>query len=465
MARKFFNMQSRFFKTVSVLVLIFSILLLNGCRTKDPTVKKNNDIIELTYYNMFDDEDVIDPILKEYQKLHPNVHVNYKKFNNLAEYYQLIVDELAQGEGPDIFAVQNYWILKNKKKIIPAAAEAVPPNDFRATFVDVAAKDLIWPDENGVENVYGVPLSIDTLALYYNKDQFEDRLPEQGKPSKTWDGIKNDVYTLTKADTSFERFQVSGIALGRTDNITRAVDIMLLMMLQNGVSFYDSNYSKVTLGNAATEALAMFTSFADSNQKNYSWNRYIADPASTEKEISAFAKGKVSMIIGYSYLYDEILNQIEEERAKGFTPINKNSVKVTTIPQFTNPDTSLSKRVTYANYFVQTVSRTSKHPNESWDFILFMASQENMRKYFEATHKPTSRRDLIDEQKKNPIYGVFVDQIGFAESVPMTSESDFSDVFIKMIDSVEKGTSVRDAVKIAETELQASLPKGGLAAS
>lgn len=465
LARKFFNMQSRFLKTVLVLFLVFSTVLLNGCRTKDNTAQNTNNVIELTYYKMFDDEDVMAPIIQAYQKLHPNVRINYKKFNNLDEYYQLILDELAQGEGPDIFSVQNYWILKNKKKIVPASAAAVPAEDFRSTFVDVASKDVIWPDDKGVENVYGVPLSVDTLALYYNKDQFEDRLPEQGKPSKTWDGIKNDVYALTKADTSFERFQVAGIALGRTDNITRAVDVMLLLMLQNGVKFYDNTYSKVTLSSAAAEALTLFTSFADPNQKNYSWNRYIADPASTEKEISAFARGKVSMIVGYSYLYDEILNQIEEERAKGFTPINKSSVKVTTIPQFTNPDTSISKRVTYANYFVETVARTSKHPNEAWDFILFMASQENMRKYFEATNKPTSRRDLIDEQKKNPIYGVFVDQIGFAESVPMTSESDIADVIIKMIDSVEKGTSVRDAIKIAETELQALLPKGGLLAS
>ncbi len=452
---------STFKKSVAV-VLVLSTLFITGCRTKDGTSKNSNEVIELTYYKMFDDEDVINPMIQEYQKLHPNIRINYKKFNNIEDYYKLLVDELAQGEGPDIFAVQNFWILKNRKKIVPADNSVVPPDTFRDIFVDVAAKDVIWPDENAVERVYGVPLSVDTLALYYNKDHFEDRLPQQGKPSKTWEGIKNDVYALTKADTSFERFQVAGIALGRADNITRAVDIAMLMMLQNGVKFYDSAYSKITLGNGAIEALTLFNSFADQNQKNYSWNKYISDPASAEKEISTFAKGKVSMIIGYSYLYEEIMNQIEEERAKGFSPISKSSVKVATIPQFTDPDTSLSKRVTYADYFVETVARTSEHPNEAWDFLLYMASKENSQKYFEATKKPTSRRDLIEEQKKNPIYGIFVDQIGFAESLPVASEYEMVNVFVKMISSLENGTSVRDAIKIAESDLQLLVPKGGL---
>lgn len=453
----------KFLKTFLVLVLI-STLLLSGCRTKDPSEENKNEVIELTYYKMFDDEDVINPLITAYQKDHPNIRINYKKFENIDEYYQLIVDELAEGEGPDIFSAQNYWFLKNRKKLAAADPTAVPPNDFRATFVDVAAKDLVWPDETNVERVYGVPLTVDTLALYYNKDHFEDRLPQQGKPSTTWDGIKEDVYALTKADNSFERFQVSGIALGRADNITRAVDVLMLMMLQNGVNFYDESYGKIALGTAANEALSLFTSFADEDQKNYSWNRYIADLDSAEKEIAAFAKGKVSMIVGYSYLYEEILNQIEEENAKAGAPIKKTSVRVATIPQMTDPDVSAAKRDTYASYFVETVSRTSKHPNEAWDFLLFMAGKENMQQYFEQTHKPTSRRDLIDEQKKDPIYGVFVDQIGFAESVPMSSYTDFEDIFVKMIDSALKGTAARDAVKIAETELQALMPKAGLLA-
>lgn len=459
-------MKTSFFKFVLVSVLILSMLGLTGCKPKGTTDagKNKNNVIELTYYKMFDDEDVINALIGEYEKTHQNVRIKYKKFTNLDEYYQLIVDELAEGKGPDIFSAQNYWFLKNRKKISPASADLVPPADFRATFVDVAGKDLVWPDETGTERVYGVPFTVDTLALYYNKDHFEDRLPQQGKPSKTWEGIKEDVYALSKQDSSFERFQVAGIALGRADNITRAVDVLLLMMLQNGVSFYDAAYAKVILGTKGAEALALFNSFADQEQKNYSWNRYLADAQSSEKEISTFAKGKVSMIVGYSYLYDEILNQIEEEAAKGFTVINKSSVKVATIPQISDPDTSVGKRVTYANYFAETVSRTSEHPNEAWDFLLFMASKENSQKYFEQTHKPTSRRDLIEEQKKNPIYGVFVDQIGFAESIPVNANANWQDIFEKMINTVLSGTSVRDAIKIGETELQSLIPTKGLLA-
>ena len=44
--------------------------------------------------------------------------------------------------------------------------------------------DLVHADANGQANIYGVPLTVDTLALYYNKDHYADKLAEIGRPSK-----------------------------------------------------------------------------------------------------------------------------------------------------------------------------------------------------------------------------------------------------------------------------------------
>ena len=52
----------------------------------------------------------------------------------------------------------------------------------------------------------------------------------------------------------------------------------------------------------ALTALELFTSFGLPSQKNYSWNKYLADADSGEKEIKTFANGKVSMIMGYTYV-------------------------------------------------------------------------------------------------------------------------------------------------------------------
>jgi len=461
---------------VIALILIFLIVFGAGCLRQKENIKVQKvEQIELTYYKLFDNSDVIEPLIQEYQSKHTNVKINYRKFTNANEYFDLIVNELAEGEGPDIFSVPNTWFTKNYKKISPAPLDLIPPKVFEDTFVAVTAGDLVRSDPlTGSSAVYGLPMTIDTLALFYNKDQFDDKIPERGKPSTTWEGIKEDVYKLTKKDNSFERFEVAGIALGYADNISRASDILMMLVIQMGGDFYDENYAKAIFADSqgissdgstlkpGAQALELYTSFANPSNKNYSWNTYLSDANSDTKEITTFARGKVSMIIGYSYMYDEIMNEIDELKNKGLDTIDKNSVKVAIIPQMKDPALSTSKRDAYAHYYVETVPRTSKNSRYAWDFLNFITTKESLQHYYDQTHKPTSRRDMIDDQKNDPIYGVFAEQIGFAESIPIYDENSYSVSFMKAVNAVLATKKPEDAMKIAQDEINAILPGGGL---
>lgn len=461
---------------VAGLIFLFLIAFGAGCfRTKSPVVKKTFDQIELTYYKLFDDSEVIEPLIQEYAALHPNVKINYRKFTDTEEYYNLILNELAEGEGPDIFSVPSTWFVKNYKKVTPLPIDLMPAQVFDDTFVGVAYDDLVRTDpQTGLPTAYALPMTVDTLALYYNKDHFDDAIPERGKPSETWEGIKEDVFKLTKKDNSFERFEVSGMAMGFADNISRAVDILYLLMIQQNGDFYDDGYTKAVFANQqgvgsdgnplkpGPNALDFYTSFANPSNKNYSWNAYLSDGNSDEKEITTFARGKVSMIIGYSYMYDQIVAQINDLKTKGLSTIDPNSIRVAIIPQFIDPSVSTEKRDAYAHYFVETVARTSENSRWAWDFLMFVTSKESLQHYNEKTHKPTSRRDMIDDQKNDPIYGVFAEQIGFAESLPVYDEDIYEASMIKAINAVLATKSPGDAMKIAQDEINAILPSGGL---
>jgi ABC-type glycerol-3-phosphate transport system substrate-binding protein len=462
----------------SAVGLIFLVLigLGVGCfRTKEPQEVQTFEQIELTYYKLFDDSDVIEPLIQQYQADHANVKINYRKFTDPEEYYDLILNELAEGEGPDIFSVPNTWFLKNHKKVSPAPQNIVPPDAFEATYVAVTYDDLVRVNpETGRNSVYALPMTVDTLALYYNKDQFEDSIPERGRPAITWEGIKEDVFTLTKQDQSFERFEVAGIAMGHADNITRAVDIMYLLMLQYGGDFYDETMSEAIFANQqgvasdgrpirpGIQALDFYTSFSNPANKNYSWNPYLADANSEEKEITTFARGKVSMVIGYSNMYEQIIDQISELQARGLSTIDPDSIRIATIPQVIDPAVSTEKRDAYAHYFTETVARTSENPEWAWDFLLFLTSRDSLSHYYDQTRKPTSRRDMIEEQQDDPIYGVFAEQIGFAESIPIYDEEEYAEVIKKAINAVLATKSPQDAMKIAQEEINAILPDEGL---
>ena len=261
--------------------------------------------------------------------------------------------------------------------------------------------------------------------------------------------------------------------MGRSENILRAVDILYLLMLQYKVNFYSqdfktANFSKQTLLtstglalNPAAAALDLYTSFALPSNKNYSWNAYLSDPKSSLKEVETFAKGKTAMIFGYSYLYEQIQNAIKDLKDRGVPTIDAGSVKIAPVPQITDSTTSADKKVAYANYFAETVSRTSDHPNEAWDFLMYLTSAENLKIYGKSTHRPTSRRDLINEQLLDPVYGVFAQQIGFAESLPIYDAQKYNDILSTAIDQVLATLSPSEAIRGAESSINKILPDSG----
>ena len=454
-------------KLIAVLLATSVIVSLTGCGKKaPPPPKQQQQPIELTYYRLFDGEDIFAPLISEYQKEHKNVTIRYRKFTDPEQYLDLIVNELAEGEGPDMFSMEKNWFVKHRKKLSPVPETLITAQNFQDTFVKVAADDLILPDETGTNRVYGLPLFVDTLALYYNTEHFEDAVPSRGKPASTWGELQDDVFKLTKADNSFERFERAGIAMGRSDNILRAMDILYLLFIQYGVQFYDTGYTEAIFTKGANppaiDALAFFTGFALPSSKFYNWNAYLAGTDSDEKEITTFARGKVSMIIGYSYLYDQILNSIKDLDSKGRKAIDPKVVKIAPIPQLEDPETSVDKRDTYASYFAETVSRTSKHPDEAWKFLSFLVNKENLQHYHEATHRPASRRDMIDAERDDAIYGVFADQTGFAESLVSANPQAYDKIFQQAIQDVLDTKAPKDALQEAETQANLYIPPEGL---
>lgn len=464
------------FATLLLCIFVFS-LVLSSCRAKTTSRTTNTapEIVQLTYYRLFDKEDIFSPLIQQFQAENPTIQITYQAFNDPSEYEEMIVNEMAEGNGPDMFSIHNSWINKHWKKITPMPSDLMTPSVFEETFVNVAYDDFIRADADGATQIYGLPLYVDTLGLYYNQDQFEDKIPSRGKPATTWDELKEDVFKLTKRDNSFERFELAGIAMGRSDNILRAIDILYTLMLQYQTEFYNERGTEATFADQqgvdasgradypGAEALSLYTSFGLPSSKNYSWNSSISSADSEQKELLPFVHGKVSMIFGYSYTYEQIIDLISAEKARGEDVIATSAVKTAEIPQVEDPATSTEKRDAFASYFAETVSRTSEHPEEAWQFLAFITEQENADYYHDETHRPSARRDLLDEQSQEPIYGTFASQIGYAESLPMSDPYEYEAIFVTAIDSVLSAeSSVGDAMRTAQEAITLLLPDKGL---
>ncbi len=478
--------MKKYIVKVLILIMVLTVpMSLSGCTEKCPKPKENipgtsayrsdcpyqqanaNKTKEINFYFVHDNTDAFREQIQGFQSKNPGVTVKMKKFVNLEEYEDLIINEIAEGEGPDVFMIHNSWMLKHYKKLLPMPAGlpiVMTPDTFKSTFFQAAQDDLLVNSK-----IYGMPLAIDNLAVYYNKAYFKDLLSTADKPAALWTKIKEQVYTLTKQNNSIERFSLAGMAMGRADNITSGVDILYALMLQYGVDFYDSTGSTATFAKGATsaatvknpgsDALSLYTSFGLSTYKNYSWNDVITGFAPKEKEINPFARGKVAMVVGYPYLYKEIVKSIQNQQKIGGSYIDVKDIGIAPMPQLVTQSES-TKRDTLASYFPLVVARTTKYQKEAWSLVQYLTTADSLQTYHKKTNRPTSRKDMVKSQQTEALFGIFAYQAPFAKSFKIYDAGKYNKVFTKAIQDVVKNVATAEqALATAQTKITCIIKK------
>ncbi len=411
-----------------VVIVVVAVIWLNPFKKAAPA------LVSLEFWSVFDDSDVYQPLILKYRQFYPNVTINYYK-KNIVSYEKELVDALAAGRGPDIFSIHNAWLPKHKDKLVPAPATLITSARFNEVFVDVAGQDLI--DAN---KIYAFPLSVDSLALFYNKDLFNSA--GLSSAPKTWSEFNSAVANLTKRDAKNNILQ-AGAALGTAKNINRSMDILMALMLQSGAKMVSDDKSTASFDqnlvssgasfNPGKQALVFYTNFANPSLKVYTWNSL------QHYSIDAFVEGQAAMMLSYAY-------QVPLIRARA----PHLDFGVAALPQISEN----SKKVTFANYWAQAVNQGSANQAEAWQFVAWLASQENSREYFNATKKPVARRDLIDEQKSDADIGIFAQQSLYAKSWWEIDNLTIEGIFADMIESVVGGrATVDDALFRANSQV------------
>ena len=472
-------MKNKSVKIVAIVLVLLVPMLLTGCKKKCPkatdnipgtstyredcpfeeTAQTQTGLKELDLWVVYDNTDDYKEQVQAFQSNMPGVVVRTKKFTNLEEYEDLIVNEIAEGEGPDVFMVHNSWMPQHYKKLLPMPLDqpiVMNAELFRQTYFQAAANDLIID-----EQVYGMPQSIDNLAVFYNKQHFKDLIATSDRPGNLWEDIKEQTTSLTKKNNSPERFALTGIALGRADNISSAVDILYGMMLQYGVEFYDEKHERATfaVSDGGVEAFELFTSFGLPSYRNYSWNEYITGFAPEEKEINPFVRGKVSMVIGYPHIYNEIALGIQDQQKSGSAHIDIEDVGIAPFPQLVSGDEA-TQRDTYVSYFPLVVARTTDMPQEAWTLIQYLTSADALQTYHKKTNRPTSRKDMVAEQQTEPLFGSFAFQAPFAKSFVVYNDTAYRKVFTDAIQEVVKNVSTpKEALTTAQQKITCVLQK------
>ena len=452
-----------------LLITVFITTSGFGCKLASKEEQEASKPVELDFWAVFDESDAIEPLITAYRTRHPNVTINYKMYR-YDEYKDKLLNALAEDRGPDIFAVHNSWIREYEAKILPLPPvltigyietkggtlsqettitleqeQSLTLRQLRDRFIEVVYDDVVVPVWNETEDAYedkimGLPLSVDTLALYYNRDILN--AAGIAEPPVTWTAFQDQVKAITKLDKDGNIAQ-SAAAIGSSSNIERYSDILSILMMQNGTEMTNESgfatFHKTPSALAGREeppgwgALRFYTDFANPGKDVYTWNDGF------NNSLDAFSAGETAFFFGYSYH----LSQIK-------TKAPKLNFGIARLPQLEgNPE------INYANYWANAVSQKSEDYNYAWDFVQFMAEEDNVASYLETTKKPTALRALQAEQLEDLDLSVFAAQILTAEDWYRGKDAGaMEQAFADLIDSHVYGTmEIKDAINLAASKV------------
>lgn len=365
-------------------LFIFKIVIPNIQNTQDSKAT-------LEYWGLWEDASVMNSIISDFNRQYPDIKINYSK-QDIKQYRERLTARIQNGTGPDIFRFHNTWVQMLSDTLLPLPNDVIKRDDFTKLFYPVAQKDLI---KDGA--IYGIPIGIDTLALYINTNIFKSAgisAPDN------WVDFINFARSLTVVDEN-GKIRTAGAALGTFNNITHASDIISLLFVQSGVDLNNITQNK----QAAVEALTFYTSFALSSGSK-TWDRDL------DSSILAFGKGNLAMYFGYSWDFFTI------------KAINPDLVfEIYPVPHLPNQNTTI------ASYWPEGVSIKSKHQKEAFLFMKFLAKKETEERLFAESTKtrlfgePYANRELADTLSSNAIVYPFVSQANDAESSFFASET------------------------------------------
>ncbi|WP_368659430.1 ABC transporter substrate-binding protein [Metabacillus halosaccharovorans] len=195
-------------------MLLLGVLLslaLVGCSSEDSSKSDSgsgDEKVKLTFWGDWtgDGEDQFNHMVEKFNESQDRIEVEYVIQEDLITKF---MTGITSGQVPDVLLWDRWRTsLYAPKGVLHPINEYMEADGVsEGDFYEEALKELSYDD-----NLYGLPLTVDTRALFYNKDHFEEAGIE---PPTTWEELREAAKKLTvKNGKDFERVGFSLNDLG-----------------------------------------------------------------------------------------------------------------------------------------------------------------------------------------------------------------------------------------------------------
>jgi multiple sugar transport system substrate-binding protein len=178
-------------KKLSLLIVALMLIstVLAGCGGQDKAANKGPVTIKIGMWASSPAEtELVDNQIAEFEKTHPNIKIEKEVYTD--DYMQQLQANIAAKTEPDVFYLDVYqapaFIEKGVILPLDSYLDKDDAKDFEENLLNGFMKD---------GKIYGLPKDYNTLALFYNKDMFEEAGVDV---PTTWEELEEAAKKLTK---------------------------------------------------------------------------------------------------------------------------------------------------------------------------------------------------------------------------------------------------------------------------
>lgn len=406
----------------------------------------------LIWWNLFEPEENVRPLIDAYEATHPNVTIQYDQrgVGDGVDGYRSDLDVVLNDDNPlstpDIFTVHNSWMTTYERYVSPAPSNTITLGDLD-DFYPVVGDDFAYNDK-----ILGIPLYMDAIAIIYNKAKLQEAL--YTFPSDDWLEFSTQAKNLTQRDTS-NNIVSAGFSAVFQENVEFNVEMLYLLMLQNGVSMTDPTgevaiFAEDSERAKSQEAYQFYRSFISSGDGT--WN------SSQKVDIASFLEKKLAMYAAPSWRLIDILDY-NEEYSLGL------DVGVAPVPQLGSINND--EEIYWPTYWGQTVSNESSNSAVAWDFLQFITQPEQLE-LLDQTVKANGRpigilyprqsmaTKITDDQSANEYLGPYIQALANAKNWRIPDGDLAASAFNQVLNSSTQFESAQSVINNAYEDAKAT---------
>ncbi|KRE64223.1 hypothetical protein ASG92_19395 [Arthrobacter sp. Soil736] len=374
------------------------------------------------------DKAVYDNVAARFKEKYPNVTVNnnFTPITTWTEYVNKLVTQAAAGQAPDVINIATEGVQLGLDNELFASMDGFLKNDPEAQSLekDIDPKLLDGFRKDG--STYLMPNTFNTMVIYYNTKMFKDAGIERPSDDWTWDDF---LAISKKLTTGSGANKVYGFALPYYSfGITP-------WLYSNGTSMMSEDLKTSQLTDPKV-------------QETMGWVRDlvtkhgVAPQPKGSDPYQLFPAGKAAMTGAGHFVTGGF-------KAAGFSdydilPWPKNATKAT---------------VFGAGAFA--ISKTSKNPGLSWEFIKMLTDQQTQKKWADAGSAVPSTKTAASSKEflAAPAHaGEFYNSLSYAKPVAAPGAYNVLDpAFMRAMDEIMSGQDVAGSLEKANKDVEEAL--------